>query len=406
MLPRSGSVDGTLVETLLANLAELRHRRSLSRDEVEALVEVGPGWIEAFEKGTVLPDVPMALTIAKVLEADFPRLLEGLTFRMNVGTSARGLSASAVGKDLEIRFPYGKHDAVYHLPNATKGEFAEVITSLRQGLAKATAMESRGAVAVRQGKAVADTFLRAVAMWPHLNPSDVWWFVLYRAYCDRYNHPVAHARLDLGQSWKRTAGWALERVLVDHYGAHLGSEGVMVCLATEAVAKQVVRNVEVGDRLEPAKMDVLLFGADGDEAVFFGVVHVKSSFAERRTDDVPMSRALVDAGFTSPLWTMDCKSTPAAKPVNRGELGPTGTRRSAKRKDIEDDGYFSGCFSYNTNTIPSSKTVARERRVYQCSFGNPADEFSRFIRNQWKMFRDKEIETFRMPRRRGGLERH
>ena len=114
-------------------------------------------------------------------------------------------------------------------------------------------------------------------------------------------------------------------------------------------------------------------------------MHVKASFAERRTDDVPMSIALTRAGYTSPLWTMDCKSTPSAKPRNRGELGALRTQRSAKRKDIEDEGYFSGCFSYNRNTIPSPESLPPERRIYVCDFRNPDDAFSQFILSRWQV---------------------
>ena len=115
----------------------------------------------------------------------------------------------------------------------------------------------------------------------------------------------------------------------------------------------------------------------------FGVIHVKASFAERRTDDVPMSTALVEAGYTSPMWTMDCKSGPSATPVNRGELGAvlsaTTDPRSAKRKDIEDDGYFSACFSYNQNTIPTPAEQTARARIIVCDFQNPNDAFGQFI---------------------------
>jgi hypothetical protein len=101
-----------------------------------------------------------------------------------------------------------------------------------------------------------------------------------------------------------------------------------------------------------------------------------------------MSKALSQAGYTSPLWTMDCKSMPSKHPVNRGELGGLGQSRSAKRKDIEDEGYFTGCFAYNSNTLPSPATLADERRIHVCDFSDPDDKFSRFILQRWKSFRD------------------
>jgi len=71
-----------------------------------------------------------------------------------------------------------------------------------------------------------------------------------------------------------------------------------------------------------------------------------------------------------------------------GELGVAeGDQRSAKRKDIEDEGYFSGCFSYNARTAPSGAQVPAERRVYICDFANPDDAFSQFILSRWEAFR-------------------
>jgi hypothetical protein len=134
------------------------------------------------------------------------------------------------------------------------------------------------------------------------------------------------------------------------------------------------------------KIDVVLTGDTPRGQRFFGVVHVKASFAERRTDDVPLSDELTRGGYTSPLWTMDCKSTPGAHPVNRGELGDVDGRRSAKRKDIEDSGYFTGCFSYNRNTLPSPAGLPAERRVHSCDFSDPDDVFSRFILERWQAF--------------------
>jgi hypothetical protein len=121
------------------------------------------------------------------------------------------------------------------------------------------------------------------------------------------------------------------------------------------------------------------------------VVHVKASFAERRTDDVPMSKALVDGGYVSPLWTLDCKSTPSDNPFNKGELGTAKSRiedrRSAKRKDIEDDGYFSSCFSYNKNTIPTLINQKSKARIFVCNFNGPSkDAFFNFIVESWNQF--------------------
>lgn len=238
---------------------------------------------------------------------------------------------------------------------------------------------------------IARAFLKAVETWPHANPSDVWWFVIYRAYCDPFNHPAERAHRDFGQSWKRAAGWALEGVLVRHYGPYLQKHhGINLFIATGERKDLLLHHLEVEDRLEADKVDVFLTGHLDGQEVCFGVVHVKASFAERRTDDVPMSRSLVQAGYTSPLWTMDCKSTPSPHPKNRGELGKpkksTEDRRSAKRKDIEEDGYFSACFSYNQNTVPTPSNQPSKARIYVCDFSNSNDAFTRFVAREWQRF--------------------
>lgn len=213
-------------------------------------------------------------------------------------------------------------------------------------------------------------------MWLHL-------FCLSMA-SDQYNHPAEHSRLDFTQSWKRTGGWALERILERHYGPDLAAHGINLVIADGERKLRLLSGIDVGHRLEADKMDVLLTVGSGSTEKLIGVVHVKASFAERRTDDVPMSQALVEAGYVSPLWTMDCKSMPSAHPTNRGELGAVfsgqGTdARSAKRKDIEDDGYFSACFAYNRNTLPTPSAYQARARVVVCDFANPNDAFTNFI---------------------------
>jgi hypothetical protein len=245
--------------------------------------------------------------------------------------------------------------------------------------------------------AVANAYLKAASVWPNANPSDLWWFIVSRAYLDAFNHPAQFARLDLGQSWKRTGGWALEEVLVRHYRDALAAHGIRIFIARGDEKASFLSQLQVADRLESDKVDVLLVGETQGGPLCFGVVHVKSSFAERRTDDVPMSTALVEAGYTSPLWTMDCKSTPAHEPRNRGELGAARAGstdgRSAKRRDIEEDGYFSACFSYNRNTIPTPAGQDVRARIFVCDFKDPTtDPFTTFISEAWERFRQENLE--------------
>lgn len=365
---------------LLGNLRALRERAGLSPEQLEEQLIWGPGWIMRFEEGETIPSTDVLLQILHKTGSTLGDLIEGLPPHPEAIGVERQIFAEQQGNDIVIYFHYADFDASYVLANATVEEFDAVIRTLRNGLRRIVLEEETLSAAIKSDS-VAAAFLKAVSIWPDANPSDIWWFVIYRAYCDPYNHPAQFARLDFPQSWKRTGGWALEEVLLRHYGNFLHRHGIRLIINGETKRK-IVRNLDVGERLEVDKIDIILAGDGRDRPTFFGVIHVKSSFAERRTDDVPMSTALVQDGYTSPLWTMDCKSMPSDRPTNRGELGEAHGERSAKRKDIEDEGYFTGCFSYNQNTNPSPNTLPSDRRIYVCHFRNPEDAFSQFIINR------------------------
>ncbi len=380
---------------MLYRFRVLRDAAGLSPEELDERLILGPGWVRRFESGEVIPGLDVLVVMLAALRKDVGDLIEGVIdgLEPDGATAAavdRFVSAQEVGGNLEIRFRYAAHDAVYRLPGAKLEEYEEVVKVLRDGLARLVSGDSDERAV--KTDAVARTFLRAVQLWPRANPSDLWWFLVMRAFNDPFNHPAAFARLDFGQSWKRTGGWALEEVLIRLYGPALREHGIRLFVATMEERRRYLRELAVADRLEAAKMDVLLVGQDRGRERCFGVVHVKSSFAERRTDDVPMSKALVDGGYCSPLWTLDCKSGPGAEPRNQGELGKpkaaTGPdRRSAKRKDIEDDGYFSACFSYNARTHETPADQDARGRVIVCDFRDPSDDaFTRFIRSEWGRF--------------------
>jgi transcriptional regulator with XRE-family HTH domain len=387
-----------VVAVLLSRLRELREKAGISPEELDARLILGPGWVRRFESGQTIPTLDVLVVLLSALGYELSDLITDLAPPAKEETHAaavdRFLSAEETDSDvLIVHFRYADYDATYRLAGATIEEFEDVIRVLRDGLAVLASDRAADESAIKTA-AVAETFLRAMELWPQANPSDIWWFVVSRAYHDPFNHPANYARLDLGQSWKRTGGWALEEILVRHYGPALASEGVRIVIANTAERRHYISQLAVADRLEADKMDVLLLGDKDGELRCFGVVHVKASFAERRTDDVPMSKALVEAGYCSPLWTMDCKSTPGEEPINRGELGALMTdgtdKRSAKRKDIEDDGYFSACFSYNRRTLATPASQAVNARIYVCDFSNPADDaFARFVIDAWKRVRDR-----------------
>ncbi len=353
-------------------LKALRRQAGLSKAKVAEKLGIGPGWIELFESG----DPPkMAVLISLINEYGG----SGTSFFAQLPPlddlrEAKSITAQASGENLLLRFPYARFDAQYLLPKASLDEYDRVVSRLVETLP------------INKRQAVVDAFTEAVQLWPHANPSDLWWFAIQRLYEERLHHPAKDCRLDLAQSWKRTSGWALESVLVSHYHSHLLGRGVRIKIATRDERAKIVHDLKIADRLEADKIDVVLHGKQGSKWLFFGVVHVKASFAERRTDDIHMSTLLKSAGYTTPLCTMDCKSSPAEYPINRGELGTAQGARSAKRKDIEDEGYFTRCFSYNRNTVASPVTLPADRRIYKCDFSNPNDAFSKFIVQRWRAF--------------------
>lgn len=370
---------------LLVRLRQLREESDLAPTDVEERLILGPGWVSAIEAGNIFPSLDVIASLLSVYGRSLTDLAVGATGA--VPHIHRTIDAIADGDHLKINFNYSRYDATYNLQNANVAQYREVVLTLRDGLAQLSQLnindDSDQATSIKSAS-VANTFLKAVELWPTANPSDLWWFVVYRAYCDQYNHPSEHSRLDFTQSWKRTGGWALEQILERHYGPELARHNINLVIADGERKIRLLDGINIGHRLEADKMDVLLTIGAGIAEKLIGVVHVKASFAERRTDDVPMSHALVEAGYISPLWTMDCKSMPSASPRNRGELGNVYTGqgvdgRSAKRKDIEDDGFFSACFSYNRNTLPTPASYNARAHVVVCDFSNPNDAFTNFI---------------------------
>ena len=377
---------------LFRRLHTFRQEAQLEPEQVESNLVLGPGWIHAFESGAALPGLDVVMSLLSLYGKTLRDLAEGI--EGNAPSIKRSITPEEVGNNLVLHFPYGEYDATYLLEGATVEQFTEIVLTLRNGLAQlANSGMGDQRVETIKMESVANAFRKAVELWPQANPSDLWWFLVYRAYCDPYNHPAQYARLDFAQSWKRTAGWALELVLEKHYGDTLAEQGINMIRKDSERKARILHGLDVGHRLETDKVDIMLTVGEGVDERMIGVVHVKASFAERRTDDVPMSQALVDARYISPLWTMDCKSGPSSEPVNRGELGKIFTgegqdQRNAKRKDIENDGFFSACFSYNRNTRPTPPdTPLAKARIYSCDFTDPDDAFTRFVVSESRRFR-------------------
>ena len=345
--------------TLGVSIRRLRERTGMTLEGLSLASGIAVAELDAFEQGRLDLTYSLIGDLSDALGVAAPTFFGDNTPLWSV-EEPEGLS---------LRFQHGAFQARYFLQGATQEQFDEVLEVLRQGLA----VNGRRVPT----RAVANMFLRAVQVWPNANPSDLWLFLVNRAYCDRMNHPVDGAPADLFQSWNRTSGYALEDVLVSHYEDFLRGHGLYLHSRNDEKAELLELLGNPDAILD--KADVLVARAPGVDERLVGLINVKASLAERRTDDVPLSRQFMEAGFLSVFWTMDCKSFPAERPVNYGEYGPGDEEESTdKRRDLEDRGLFSACFSYNRNTMPTAREDAVSR-IFACDFRNPDDAFSRFF---------------------------
>lgn len=226
--------------------------------------------------------------------------------------------------------------------------------------------------------AVSFAMRRAVELCPRANPADLWVHLIYDQFRNRFK------RAD--QSWKRVSGQAFEHVLASVYQARLSAHEISLRPSTraDAVAFRLVKR-----GLGSAKTDLVLEGTHAGELHRFGVIHCKASIAERLTDDVPVSKALMRQGVWSAIATMDAKMFPPphGDGVVNGELG---LNARDKRKYFEIAGQFSGCYSFNLRTPPSPAKTKSGCRINTLSFTEAQpDLLMEDVCAAWKAFRSR-----------------
>lgn len=252
------------------------------------------------------------------------------------------------------------------LPGVTERAFAGVGRALERLLADQE---------IKNRDAITEAFLSILRECPEANPSDLWHHVVYRLYCEILPR---HRHQDPKQSWVRASGEALEQIVEAIYAPVLRSHGIDIkALISRDQKRTVLGAMGLGAEVGDSKLDVGLYvNAKGKEKIIGGV-HVKASLAERVSDDVPASRAMMRKGLLSPLWTLDVKSFPPPHGdlVNRGELGSP-EAPSEKRKYIEEHGDFDNCYSANTRSLPSAARTRSGKRIYTLELARQPDRFA------------------------------
>lgn len=208
------------------------------------------------------------------------------------------------------------------------------------------------------------------------NPSDLWHHVVYRLYCDLL---PKYRPQDPSQSWVRASGDALEAFFEQLYAPVLLPHGIKVkALISRQEKRQALMQMGLSALIGDAKLDVALYVkcSQGNFEIFGGV-HVKTSMAERVSDDIPCSRAMMNAGLWSPFWTLDVKSFPPPKGdlVNRGEFGSPSVP-SQKRIYVENHGDFDNAYSANSRTLPTVGATSSGKNVYSINPSAQPDQFA------------------------------
>ena len=232
---------------------------------------------------------------------------------------------------------------------------------------------------IKNREAISKAFLYVLSQCPNANASDLWHHVVYRLYCSIF---PKYRTQDPKQSWVRAGGDALEMSLEHLYSPILAPHGIRLRMLIGAVEKKhALSEMGIETTVGAAKLDMTLHIATAENQwKIIGGVHVKASLAERVSDDIPASRAMMAAGYFSPLWTLDVKSFPPpyGDLLNRGEFG-TLAIPSEKRRYVENHGEFHAAYTANSRSVPSPEITASGKRIHRLDLSNQPDQFAKDV---------------------------
>lgn len=245
--------------------------------------------------------------------------------------------------------------------------------------------------------AIQHAFEQLVRLAPEANPSDLWRHVLMGEY-------IASGRND--NSWKKASGRAFEYAFASLYNARLLALGLRLRVLTSTTAlvareemvaharRQGIDTLKVAilSLVPPSKFDIAVEGeCSKRQWRLFGIVHCKTSIAERIKDDAPASRAIRGVGFWSVLVTLDhkCYPPPHGNGINYGELGgrTEAVKIRIKRDYVEREGDFDNAYSYNLRTPESPEATPTGGRIRTLRFGQTVDAFAEDLLQRWNKVR-------------------
>ena len=348
-------------------LVEGRTKLGKSIPIIEAEMAIANGWVKRIESGEPCP-LDLVFGYARTIGLDMDEF--GSKFAESITFDPGWSIVSETHSSSRFHFDYSGHPATILIP--TDG------TSLRLAIDNfiATLNSNKKAEGITLG------FMGLLRDLPTVNPAVVWGLIIQRLYTIPYswNPDNLSPGGDLAQSWKRSAGWALEQVVVRRYSNALHLHGITISSDNKDI-KEFSRAFHINE----SKPDVVLFSENKGVKNWIGALAIKASVAERRDDDVPWAGEVMDAGMIVPYVTMDVKSYPGRAPSVDGEYkenwdGVGTDKRNAKRSDVEDQGVFSGVFSFNTNTKPTHpKYNTPGNRIFSIDWSNSNDELLQFI---------------------------
>jgi transcriptional regulator with XRE-family HTH domain len=366
-------LDTACAEVLSRKLAE----SGLSQEELANRSNHDRSHVHAILRGKRSATLGLLNDLLRVLGvswAEFGRLMS-VRLEDEVDSTASFASQPSGPPEIDVRSNGGKLVLAVPIDNAfydvsldglTEDQYRDILVEFSRLLQVSTQART----------AIAQAFEFAVRLCPEANPSDIWHHVLYR-------HFLLWRGSSASQSWVRTSGDAFELFLVQHYNRILKPHRIrLLVLFTQK--DLALRRLGLAQNIGTAKLDILIEalgkGRSPDDGWgIVGGIHAKVSLAERITDDIPMSEAMMGEGLFSALVTLDVKSFPPSSLgssqrtlVNIGELG-TPLAPTDKREYVERLGKFSGLFSYNARTFPSNPTTKSGRRVFAVRVGEMDD---------------------------------